>query len=152
MVRIRKILVATGGSAWSKKAVEWAAGYAKEHGLELLVLHVVPTEVFTVSEANRRRAEKILASSHGLAKEVYPASEAKLMRGPIADTIAEVARMEGCDLIVMGSHGRSKLRDRLLGDILSRVIVQSHCPVLVVKETKELEQTLRVGKDKVVFR
>ncbi len=150
-MRIRKILAATGGSRWSRRAVEWAAIYAKEYSLELLVLHVVPTEVFTVSEANRQRAEEILASSYALAREVYPASQAKLMRGPIADTIAEVARMEGCDLIVIGSHGRSKLRDRLLGDILSRVIVQSHCPVLVVKETKELEQALRVGKDKIVF-
>ncbi|NQS79145.1 MAG: universal stress protein, partial [Methanoculleus bourgensis] len=36
-------------------------------------------------------------------------------------------------LIVIGSHGRSNIRDRLLGTVSEYVIKNAHQPVLVIK-------------------
>lgn len=47
--------------------------------------------------------------------------------------IVAAADAEGVSLIVIGSHGRSNLRDRLLGSVSEYVIKNAHQPVLVIK-------------------
>jgi nucleotide-binding universal stress UspA family protein len=40
---------------------------------------------------------------------------------------------QGCDLIVMGTHGHSWVKHRLFGSVTEAVVRQARCPVLVVK-------------------
>jgi nucleotide-binding universal stress UspA family protein len=47
------------------------------------------------------------------------------------DTIPRVAKREASDLILVGSHGRHKIRDYLLGSTASHLIRRSELPVLV---------------------
>src|SRR5262249_2708725 len=47
--------------------------------------------------------------------------------------ILSVARGSGCDLIVMGSHGRTGLRRTLLGSVAEAVLRRAVCPVLTVR-------------------
>ena len=47
--------------------------------------------------------------------------------------IVNAADAEGVSLIVIGSHGRSNLRDRLLGTVSEYVIKNARQPVLVIK-------------------
>jgi nucleotide-binding universal stress UspA family protein len=47
--------------------------------------------------------------------------------------ILEAARREGCDLIVMASHGRRGLSELLLGSETARVLSHSDIPVLVCR-------------------
>ena len=47
--------------------------------------------------------------------------------------IVKIAEDEGVDIIIMGSHGKSNLRDILLGSVTENVIKKSNKPVLVVK-------------------
>lgn len=49
-----------------------------------------------------------------------------------ATAIIGTAKSRGCDLIVMGSHGRRGLRKLLLGSQTSEVLVDGSVPVLVV--------------------
>ncbi|QRM20290.1 universal stress protein [Dechloromonas sp. TW-R-39-2] len=53
--------------------------------------------------------------------------------GQPAEVIAKVAAELGCDLIVMGSHGRSGVAGLIAGSVASRVLHLAHCPVLLVK-------------------
>ncbi len=46
--------------------------------------------------------------------------------------IAHYAREQGCDLIIVGSHGRSGLA-RLLGSTANAVLHHAHCDVLAVR-------------------
>ena len=47
--------------------------------------------------------------------------------------IIQTANAKNCDLIVVGSHGRTGLERILLGGTSERVIDQARCAVLVVK-------------------
>jgi nucleotide-binding universal stress UspA family protein len=49
-----------------------------------------------------------------------------------ATAIIETAKSRGCDLIVMGSHGRRGLRELFLGSQTSEVLADGSVPVLVV--------------------
>jgi nucleotide-binding universal stress UspA family protein len=59
--------------------------------------------------------------------------EPLVKEGKPATVILEVVALLEPDLIVMGSHGRSKLDHLLLGSVAERVIRKAPCPVLTVK-------------------
>jgi nucleotide-binding universal stress UspA family protein len=49
------------------------------------------------------------------------------------EAIVDHAKTQGCDLIVMASHGRRGVSALLLGSETTRVLVHCDVPVLVVK-------------------
>ena len=51
----------------------------------------------------------------------------------MADAIVQAAKDNDCDLIVVGSHGRTGLDRILMGSVSQQVVVQAQCPVMVVK-------------------
>jgi nucleotide-binding universal stress UspA family protein len=51
--------------------------------------------------------------------------------GKPVDTIPKVAKREKTDLILIGAHGRHKIREYLLGSTASHLIRKSELPVLV---------------------
>ena len=63
--------------------------------------------------------------------------EVVVRRGQSVTTILDVAREKQCDLIIMGSHGHSRLVDAMMGVTASRVIRRSEIPVLVIRLPKE---------------
>jgi len=48
--------------------------------------------------------------------------------------IARFAREESCDLIVLGTHGRTGLKHALIGSVAERVVRSASCPVLTVRQ------------------
>ena len=59
--------------------------------------------------------------------------ETQLWQGNTAEEILQAAKEIGCDLIVMGSHGRSVMGRLLLGSVAEAVMRKADCPVLTVK-------------------
>jgi nucleotide-binding universal stress UspA family protein len=53
--------------------------------------------------------------------------------GQSAEVIAKIAAELGCELIVMGGHGRSGLAGLIMGSVANRTLHLAHCPVLLVK-------------------
>ena len=56
-----------------------------------------------------------------------------IVRGPTHHTIIEYAAESKTDLIVMGTHGRSRLERTFFGSVTERVMKSVTCPVLVAK-------------------
>ena len=50
-----------------------------------------------------------------------------------ATHILQILQEQGCDLIVMGTHGRTGLLHRLFGSVTEDVVRRAHCPVMLVK-------------------
>ena len=65
----------------------------------------------------------------------YPV-ETRFSRGQAPDEIVRVAKEVGCDLIVMGTHGRTGLARLLMGNTAESVAPEAHCPVIIVKSSQ----------------
>jgi universal stress protein A len=77
--------------------------------------------------------EEALAQLRDLMPETfYGAWEAEVAVGPPADTIVRVAHKRDTDLIVMGTHKRTRRRHVLLGGVTEKVVRLAPCPVLTV--------------------
>jgi nucleotide-binding universal stress UspA family protein len=56
-----------------------------------------------------------------------------MLRGQVAQSIAKAATDADCDLIVLGSKGRTALKDLLIGSVAQRVASLASMPVTLVK-------------------
>jgi nucleotide-binding universal stress UspA family protein len=63
--------------------------------------------------------------------------EHRLVAGDPGAEILRAAREEPCDLIVMGTHGRTGLGRVLLGSVAEQVVRRAPCPALTVKAPAE---------------
>jgi nucleotide-binding universal stress UspA family protein len=143
------LLVPTDGSEISDRAVEQAVGLAAALGARLRILHVQvsfpislvgvgelvePSTVDALMAATQQRAEAILGQAMARAAAAGVEADQCLLVNPQPhQAILEEARAQGCDLIVMASHGRRGLEGLLIGSETQRVLTQSSCPVLVVR-------------------
>jgi len=139
-----RVLVATGGSPWSDKAVEYAIGLVKDYGLELVILHVIAdtppyflaeagTSMDQVLEGNEEAGRRIIAEAAQWAAAAGVQCETELAWGRVAEMICRVAAEQVCDLIVVGSRGLTGLKRLMLGSISNAVAAKARCPVLIVK-------------------
>jgi len=145
MFQPRFILCPTDFSECSSAALAIGIDLARQNDARILLLHVADTlgpEKVTFGEA----ASKLQPESHIKDLEqklrsmvpVQPglALQYLLAEGDPAAVIQNVARDRGCDLIVIGTHGRTGLEHILMGSIAEKVVRLSPCPVLVVKYPK----------------
>lgn len=81
-----------------------------------------------VLERARQAAADAGAQADTLLREVT--------QGRVADVILDEARKAGCDLIVMGTHGRRGLKRIAIGSDAESVVRESPVPVLLVRHAK----------------
>jgi nucleotide-binding universal stress UspA family protein len=143
----KHILIATDGSELAHKAVVQALALAKAVGARTTVVNVsepllaiTPSEVamaFPVKEYEESvaaNARRILSAVEAEAVTMGVPCAAIHVRDQIpAEGIIETATGEGCDLIVMASHGRRGLMRFLLGGQAIKVLTNSTVPVLICR-------------------
>jgi nucleotide-binding universal stress UspA family protein len=140
-----KILVAIDGSKNSLRALKYAirlSGKMSEPADLLLVNahddvalrgagQFVGKDVVKGYLDDLSRTE--LADAIQAAEKAKVRFETKMLRGQIAQSIAKAAADGGCDLIVLGSKGRSAIKDLLIGSVAQRVAALSEVPVTLVR-------------------
>ena len=137
--RYERILVAVDESRESRLALARAVDIARRANarLDLVLSAVVPSTTYwngTVHsmQINELALAEVLrkaaASVEGVPVTTY------LVRGNAADRILEHAERHGCDLIVMGSRGRSRAAAALLGSTSHAVLHAATVPVLIVHD------------------
>ena len=141
---MRKIVVATDFSAASRPALATALDLARRDGARLVVLHVMvppspfagddlPASWLELEARAQREAERRLAAAVSRAERSGIATTGTLVKGVPADVIVRVARREGADVIVIGTHGRSGLGRLFMGSVAARVLATATCPVVTVR-------------------
>ena len=136
-----KILVPVDGSLYADNAADYAANLAKSTGAKIVLLYCRKTVPTFLGEPNSDEyleslmlaAETIMKPYRQKMSEAGVAFEDLIIGGSVPEVIANVAEGENCDLIVMGSKGKSKLEGLLLGSATHRVLHIAPCPVLVVR-------------------
>lgn len=142
----KKILVPSDGSQQSIKAAEVAADLAKSQGAQVIAVYVIdPFPFIGVGDASAIGLQAYMSEAQAVAgqslAEVRAVCEARgvpyacdtIERSAPYDGILETARAEGCDLIVMGSHGRKGIQALILGSVAQKVLTHATLPVMIIK-------------------
>lgn len=142
----KKILVPTDGSALAQSAATTAAQLAKSQGAEVIGVYVIdPFPYIGMGEASAAGLQAYLAESRSVAgqalealgkvcaAEGVPFAGDTIERNVVYEGVIETAQAEGCDLIVMASHGRQGVKALILGSVAQKVLTHAKVPVLIVK-------------------
>jgi nucleotide-binding universal stress UspA family protein len=152
MLALKTILHPTDFSPRSEYAFRLACSLARDHGARLIVLHVVtPPPAVSYGEMildtdTAAQVEQFWQTLRQI-KSPDPAVqvEHQLEEGFPASEIIRVAKEVKCDMIVLGTHGRSGLGRLLMGSVAEQVVRKAACPVLTVKgpvtEAAEVPET-----------
>ena len=142
----QRILVPTDGSEISERAVALALGLAKPLQAEIYTLCVKepfpygavaelqpapPQDYFEVQERTAGRHVRAVIDACDAAGIVCHAKTIEAVQP--WEAIVAYAEEAACDLLVMGSHGRSGLSSLLLGSETGDVLKHTTLPVLVVR-------------------
>jgi nucleotide-binding universal stress UspA family protein len=137
----KHILLPTDGSELAMLGVSHGLQLAKDQASKVTVVTVSPpyplqspTTRGAWEEAHKHDADKALEAARQAAAaagiEVNAIHE--IAESP-AEAIVEISRQQGCDLIVMASHGRRGVRRLLLGSQTAEVVQSSAIPILVIR-------------------
>ncbi len=140
-MRLKKILVPVDGSEYSMKAAEYSIDFINHNQSELLLLHCHKAFPHYLGEPNLQNAvDAILEKANKLIKpfvEFYKKNDIEsrviLLEEPAGKAIAEAAKHNNADMIIMGSRGLSDLGGLILGSRAHKVLQLTHCPVLVYR-------------------
>lgn len=141
---MKTILVPVDFSSHSEYALEVAASLARKQNAEIIVLHMMgmhdsyltkdeKQEVFNAiyfMKLTKQKFEKLLSKDFLKGIEVTEVVKTHT----VFSEINEVAKEYEADLIVMGSHGTTGIKEVLIGSNTEKVVRTSDIPVLVIKE------------------
>jgi universal stress protein A len=138
MLRIATILHPTDFSPRSEHAFHLACSLARDHGGRVIVLHVAEPPVVGYGGAMTPPPEGDWNALDEKLREIQATDatvpvEHRLEEGDPITEILRTAQESKCDLIVMGTHGRTGLAHLLMGSVAEQVVRKATCPVLVVK-------------------
>jgi nucleotide-binding universal stress UspA family protein len=146
---MQTILIPVDFSTPSRAALGWAFAYAQRNPCDIHVLHVIDghahlSEVLdpTPSRLQNELADVTREEKEELARSAHTTQERDRIGqlhhhvciGKPAAEIVRLAGKLGCDLVVMGTHGRRGAIERVLvGSVAERVVRDAPCPVVCVK-------------------
>jgi nucleotide-binding universal stress UspA family protein len=137
---IRRIVLATDLSPTSSGATDHALQLARDLRAELLVVSVIDPESALASGAavarmDQRRAAREVAAQSIVVRGRLAGVQVRFLvwEGEPGPAIVEAAGSEAADLIVVGSHGRTRVGRMVLGSVSDHVVRHAPCPVLIVR-------------------
>jgi nucleotide-binding universal stress UspA family protein len=151
MTTLRRILCATDLSSASGPAWGFAQRLALATKADLLLLNVVPwlpvplegafdpqTYQRLTDEGREEALTELDRLAHG---DVDPSLRivVRVEDGPAASRILAIAELEGADVVVLGTHGRTGLNRLFVGSVAEQVVQLAKCPVVTVRPLPEPE-------------
>ncbi len=141
---MKRILVATDGSAGGSAAVDAAFELAQETGALVTVVCVRHVSELLGSPFYQRALSEELRQGRAVIDEATARAEragveveSEILSGHAAEEIVQLARFRDVDVIVVGSHGRGRVGTALLGSVANMIVHTADRPVLVVKQKAE---------------
>ena len=146
--QIKKILFATDLSENSAYAYYYAVHMAKRDEAKIVIFHaieplpsmmitfedfvykVAQDRIKTVKEQLQKFSQKVDARM-GTSSVEFVSNILVRMGDPVEEILKAVDE-EGCDVIVLGTHGKGILEQTVLGSVSSSVLLRTRKPVFVV--------------------
>ncbi len=146
----RRILIIVDGDPVSRAAVAQGVELARTQGAEVHFFTVLPSPAVAISAGDmlpaglldaaqhqrhaEARAGRILRAAEAVAQAQGVPSQGAFGTGEsVAACVAQAAVERGCDLIVVGAHGRSTLQRLLHGSLAASLLAVAPTPLLVCR-------------------
>ena len=139
-----RILVPTDFSGPSREATDYALDLAHAFDASITLFHVIEDPVVYIPALGGytpQTSDFENFSDTALAEWIDPEDsqgvtiKREWVHGHPVSGILDFATENGCDLIVMGTHGRGMLGHIVMGSVAERVVRKARCPVLTVHPT-----------------
>jgi len=150
--QIKKILYATDLSKNSSYAFLYATDLARRHDARIIILHAIePVPAYAAAytgitdELKQRQQQETVEEIRKRLGEFCKKAEAQIgtpcvelvskilvPRGHPPEEILNAANEEGCDVIVLGTHGKGFLAHTFLGSVSSAVLNRTQKPVFII--------------------
>ena len=139
-------LVPVDFSPCSAEALAYAITLATQLQARLTLLHVLPELALGVVEAPPSALPALVRYLHDLEAKVQQELDAHLtqvqeaglqgdtvlVHGVPSQGILDTARDQHVDLIIMGTHGRTRAHQMLIGSVAQQVVPGAPCPILLL--------------------
>ncbi len=156
METIKRILLATDGSDHALHAAAFAGMLSRETGatVDIVTVHnddavmlnamgpaiwpaTVPYSSMSTEEirqtVEQHATDTVLPDTIKACGDGMRLGAQLQLWGQVAEQICAYADNNGCDLIVLGTRGRSNFSKLLLGSVSTQVTSHAHCPVTLVR-------------------
>jgi nucleotide-binding universal stress UspA family protein len=144
-------MVPLDGSPLSQQALGIGAGIARREGAALHLVTVIaplaalPTEAgsfahdYAVEQSLHDGFRRYLDEQAGAVRQQEPGVPVtcSVLDGGIAGTLAQYARNEDIELVVMTTHGWGGLKRLWLGSVAQALVHRVHCPTLLMRPSGE---------------
>ena len=148
-LEVNRILIPTDFSDTANLALEHAVRMAQLLDSEIILLHVVSTFAFRVNlpevdideSQNTRLSRAIGARLAEIAEEIKSKHGVKvntmITYGRIREEVVRIADETDTDMIILGTHGVSGIREFFMGSNAFRIVSEASCPVLSVQQSAQ---------------
>jgi nucleotide-binding universal stress UspA family protein len=139
-IRIDRVLCAVDFSENSERALEYAGAIARWYRARLTIAHVhtaPPVLELAAETEDAVQRDRVLGRLQDFVASLPPGLHTQLRAvagAPPGRLIAALAADIRADLVVVGSHGRSRLERLMMGSVSESVVRLSPCPTLVVPQ------------------
>jgi len=146
---IKKILIPTDFSETANLALEHAVKMASILDAQIILLHVVSTFAFRVNlpelEVDESEGKKLSSvvgvKLSSIAEEIKINHGVKVTTmvtsGRIREEVVKLADELDADIVILGTHGVSGLREFFMGSNAFRIVSEAGCPVLSVQSSEK---------------
>lgn len=141
---MNNLLVPVDGSQSSLNALRTALSFLKNGASNHLhVISVQPPimsgnvkrfiSADTINDYYQEEGEKALAHAREVLKQSGVEASISVQIGPVAETVAQYAKAQQCDHIVMGTRGMGYIKGFVLGSVATKVLSLVDIPVTLIK-------------------
>lgn len=139
-----RILLAVDGSPVAARAARFVARLATKlkEMPQVILLNVdepllrsvaIELGVNGVAKYHADNGKYALKTAKAVLNRADVAYDEQLLVGNPAESIVKFAGKAKCDLVVMGSHGRSSFQSLFLGSVTTKVLGHAQIPVTIVR-------------------
>ena len=143
---IKKVLVPTDFSDYSKSALRYSVNFAKVFDAEIILVYVIEPVIYppdfsmgqiAIPAVNAEWDQKAKEELDNLAKNEIPSGvkvQTIVRTGKPFVEIIDTATGEDADIIIIATHGHSGVEHILFGSTAEKVVRKAPCPVLTLRE------------------
>ncbi|MEQ8477222.1 universal stress protein [Fulvivirga sp.] len=157
---MKRILIPTDFSATAKNAISLAMAIAKKEKSTIYLLHVIELNIqkffemegeFYNTEIEKKVIDQLLVDANKKLNEQLKELDLSHLKvekivefGEPKYNIIEKINELAIDLVVMGTHGATGIRESLIGSNVEKIIRNSPCPVIAIKHEMHLKDVKNI--------